>query len=338
MSEAQPVWALILAAGDGSRLRAPTPKPCGAPVPKQFCSLDGGRSLLEEAIQRAARLVPSERICTIVAQQHRKWWIECRGLAHLPQTNLIVQPRNRGTGVGVLFSILHILAKDPEARIVMLPSDHYVQDELVLQQALETALARLEEDTTHPILLGTEPDELDTELGYVLPGVPDVSGSLRVERFLEKPKTDLAAELIARGGLWNMFILAAHGAALLDLFLPHHSSIVVEMQVILTRFLQHGAPTGGWPAIVDLYTRLPSIDFSRDVLEHKVDRLRVVRVPSCGWSDLGTPGRVGKTLQRLHVRRGTGDVTAERESSEYLGLAAQQAQLERTRRLGVSRF
>ena len=194
MSEAQHVWALILAAGDGSRLRALTTKPCGTPVPKQFCSLDGGRSLLEEAIQRAARLVPSERICTIVAQQHRKWWIECRGLAHLPQTNLIVQPRNRGTGVGVLFSILHILAKDPEARIVMLPSDHYVQDELVLQQALETALARLEEDTTHPILLGTEPDELDTELGYVLPGVPDVSGSLRVERFLEKPKTDLAAE------------------------------------------------------------------------------------------------------------------------------------------------
>lgn len=336
MSEAQHVWALILAGGDGSRLRALTTKPCGTPVPKQFCSLDGGRSLLEEAIQRASRVVDAERICTIVAQQHRQWWSECRELARLPQRNLIVQPRNRGTGIGVLFSILHILAKDPEARIVILPSDHYVRDEFVLKEALLRAFDRVEEGKSRPVLLGVEPDETDTDLGYVLPGGPDEAGGQRVDKFVEKPSVELAGELIERGGLWNTFIIAAYGSTLLGLFLPRYSSILVEMQVLVSRHLNHGVPAGGWPAIVDLYTRLPHLDFSWDVLEHKVESLCVIRVPPCGWSDLGTPHRVGATLQRICVHR-KHDTSDEWGSSEYLSLAAQHAQFERIGRLGAPR-
>jgi mannose-1-phosphate guanylyltransferase len=334
MSEAQHVWALILAGGDGSRLRALTTKPCGTAVPKQFCSLNGGRSLLEDALVRASKVVSSERVCTIVAQQHRQWWSECRELTRLPHQNLIVQPRNRGTGIGVLYSILHILARDPDARILMLPADHYVRDESVLAQALLRALDRVEEGKEQPVLLGIEPDEPDTELGYVLPGGPDQAGGQRVARFVEKPTPDVAAELIEQGGLWNAFIIAGVGQTLLNLFLPRYSSIVMEMQVILRRRWSLGVPAGGWPALVDLYTRLPSLDFSRDVLEDKVEKLCVVRVPPCGWSDLGTPRRVGQTLQRLHVHRR--DAHAEEWSaSEYVNLAAQHAQFERIAELGA---
>lgn len=334
MSKAQHVWALILAGGDGSRLRALTTKPCGTAVPKQFCSLDGGRSLLEDAILRASRLIPPERICTIVAQQHRQWWTECRELVRLPPQNLIVQPRNRGTAIGVLYSVLHILAKDPEARIVMLPSDHYVRDENVLRDALALALDRVEEGNDRSVVLGIEPDEMDTDLGYVLPGGPDPAGGQRVAKFVEKPTADLAAQLIEEGGLWNTFIIASLGQTLLNLFLPRYSSIVMEMQVILSRRLSLGLPAGGWPALVDLYTRLPSLDFSRDVLAGRVDTLCVVRVPPCGWSDLGTPRRVGETLQRLRVHR-VRDSYEDVESSEYVNLAAQHAQFERIARLGA---
>ena len=77
MPEARHVWSLVLAGGDGNRLRALTTKPCGTSVPKQYCSLHGGHSLLEDAIARAQRVVAPDRVCTIVAQQHREWWTEC---------------------------------------------------------------------------------------------------------------------------------------------------------------------------------------------------------------------------------------------------------------------
>ena len=59
----QHTWAVVLAAGDGKRLSALTADSEGTPVPKQFCSLNGGESLLQEALQRAKRIVPLERVC-----------------------------------------------------------------------------------------------------------------------------------------------------------------------------------------------------------------------------------------------------------------------------------
>jgi hypothetical protein len=59
------VWALVLAGGDGTRLRSLTTRPCGTSVPKQFCSLRGGHTLLEDALKRAAGVAAAERICTI---------------------------------------------------------------------------------------------------------------------------------------------------------------------------------------------------------------------------------------------------------------------------------
>lgn len=334
MSDAKHVWALILAAGDGSRLRALTTKPCGTAVPKQFCSLEGGHSLLEEAIARASKLVPSKQICTIVAQQHRQWWSESRELGRLPHDNLIVQPRNRGTGIGILYSVLHILAKDPEARIVMLPADHYVRDEAVLRDSLKLAIDRIEEGKDRPVLLGIEPDVSDSDLGYIVPGGPDAAGGQRVARFLEKPNEAVAQELIEQGALWNSFIIAATAQTLLNMFLPRYSATVMEMQIILSRRLSLNLPAGAWPAVVDLYMRLPTLDFSRDILEDKVDKLCVVRVPPCGWNDLGTPRRVGQTLQQLKSKS-TDAGTSDWNATSYLSLAAQHAQFERIAQLGA---
>lgn len=329
MSEPQParqrVWALILAGGDGSRLRALTTKPCGTAVPKQFCSLRGGHSLLEDAISRAAGLVAPERLCTIVAQQHRQWWSETRMLQALPAANLIVQPRNRGTAIGILYAVLNILARDPHARIVLLPADHYVREESILAAALSAAVERVERDVRRPVLLGLHPDELDTDLGYIVPGAADPRGGACIERFVEKPDAALAREIIAHGGLWNTFIMVASGQTLVNMFLPRHAAMVMEMQVIVSRAANSGSPAGGWPAIVDMYERLPELDFSRDLLEGHESRLSLIKVPPCGWSDLGTPRRVGETLRRLQI---TGQaVTAVRTS--HINLATQHAHFER---------
>lgn len=325
-------WALVLAAGDGSRLRALTTQPCGTPVPKQYCSLNGGPTLLEDALARARAQVPPERVCAIVAQQHHRWWSTLDALTTLPQANLIVQPRNRGTAIGILYSLLHILSQDAQAQVLLLPSDHYVADEAVLQRSLNAAMAHVARCPDTPVLLGLHPDEPDSELGYVIPGPSagaDARGVRTVAGFVEKPELPVAAQIVRSGGLWNTFIMAASARALLDMFLPRFAPIVMEMQVILGNALQHRT-AGGWPAIVDMYTRLPELDFSRDLLEGRAGALHVLPVPSCGWSDLGTPHRVGETLRRLRGERRSAQREALSRHIDLVNLAARHAHFERS--------
>jgi mannose-1-phosphate guanylyltransferase len=134
----QNTWAVVLAAGEGARLSSLTADRSGIAVPKQYCSLLGGATLLEDALHRAAQVVPAERVTAIVAESHRRWWT---GLCASMGDRLIVQPANRGTGHGILLALLHVLERDPEARILFLPSDHYVRDEQALADAMSGAIA-----------------------------------------------------------------------------------------------------------------------------------------------------------------------------------------------------
>jgi mannose-1-phosphate guanylyltransferase len=172
----------------------------------------------------------------------------------------------------------------------------------VLRQSLRIALARLDTDDSKPVLLGLEPDEADPELGYILPGSRDPHGGRLVGRFVEKPTAQVAKEIIANGGLWNAFIIAASAQSLLNMYTQRFAPIVMEMKVIMGRTANAGLPpAAGWAAIAEMYDRLPEVDFSRHLMEGRESDLRVVRVPPCGWSDLGTPKRVGETVRRLQI-------------------------------------
>jgi mannose-1-phosphate guanylyltransferase len=302
-------WALVLAAGEGSRLRALTTHG-GVAVPKQFCSLRGGPSLLQEALLRAEAIAPRQRVLTIVAEQHRRWWETA--LWTLPKRNIVVQPRNRGTANGLLLALLHIAERDPEARVAILPSDHYVQDEAVLARVLRQAAGNVGGDSANLYLLGISPDEADPELGYIVPGSRDSSGVLRVAQFVEKPSAPMARTMMDRGALWNAFILVGAARGFIALFEQRYLELVKDMRLAIKA-----------GAVSDLYARLPELDFSRDVLEGSESLLRVQPVPSCGWSDLGTPTRVSQALGRLDLR----DEAAEFIPSTYLSLAAQHARL-----------
>jgi len=161
-------WAVVLAAGEGTRLAALTRDAAGNAVPKQFCSLNGGRALVQEAVERARRVVALDRTCAIVAQQHSQHWR--KALRCLPAENIIVQPQNRGTANGVLLCVLSILERDPLARIMFLPADHFVLDESALERSLRELLANLHHNPDGLTLIGIEPDDPDPELGYIVPG------------------------------------------------------------------------------------------------------------------------------------------------------------------------
>ena len=293
MSDSKHLWALVLAAGEGRRLRRLTTTGNGTAVPKQFCALAGGRSLLQDAIARAARLAPPERICAIVAAQHRRWW--SGQLQALPPANIVVQPQNRGTAHGILLPLLVILERDPRARIVLLPSDHHVRDEARLALSLGMA-ASPPADRARIVLLGLAPRTADPQLGYIVPGAACGRAHQGVERFVEKPDPDAAAALVAGGALWNAFIIAADAAALLELFERHCPGIVAAMR----RIVRGGAGRVEFvEALAVLYEQLPTLDFSQSILQRQERSLRVLSVPECGWSDLGTPDRVAEALDAL---------------------------------------
>jgi mannose-1-phosphate guanylyltransferase len=98
-------WAIVLAAGDGSRLHSLTTTESGIAIPKQFCSLHGGQSLLREALQRAEAVASPANSCIVVAHHHKRWWDA--ELAGKPKSNVIVQPSNQGTANGILLPMLH---------------------------------------------------------------------------------------------------------------------------------------------------------------------------------------------------------------------------------------
>jgi mannose-1-phosphate guanylyltransferase len=172
------------------------------------------------------------------------------------------------------------------------------------------------------LLVGIEPEEADPELGYIIPGRRDSDDAARkVERFVEKPPAVLARELLRAGALWNSFIFAACAPALLGMLRGAMPEIVERMETALARDARLGARS---LALEEMYTELPSVDFSRAVIQGAEAGLRVITAPACGWSDLGTPRRVAEALQRFEpVRR--------RESVEvmpaFINLAAQHARL-----------
>ncbi len=280
-------WAIVLAAGNGQRLQCLTTGPDGVAVPKQFCSLQGGPSLLHQALRRAATVAHPQHTCVVVAEQHREFW--GRELRE-PGPGLVVsQPANRGTAIGILLPLLHIMRSDPQARVVLLPSDHFVADEPLLAAALRRAVQVIKLQPQNIVLLGMEPACADAELGYIVPGAVNGPGTSAVRRFVEKPPSALAAELMDSGALWNAFIIAADGSTFATLFKTRIPGAYAQVQAVARR----GA------AAAAVYAQLPSIDFSREILEGSESILGVMRVGVCGWTDLGTPQRVAEVLRRM---------------------------------------
>jgi mannose-1-phosphate guanylyltransferase len=304
-------WAIVLAAGEGTRLRELTTR-SGIATPKQFCSLRGGRSLLGDALERAARIVPRKRVLVIVAEEHRRHWEHEVG--GLTAENVIVQPRNKGTAAGILLPVLSVLERDPGARIAFLPSDHFVAREPVIEASLRLALDSLEELGTELTLLGITPDAPETGYGWIVPAASD--RLLRpVERFVEKPAESTATELFAAGALWNSFLFAVKGATLVRLFEERLPGLAASLRRVFT--LDASARTAELEAV---YATLDTHDFSRDVLQTNGSRLRLEIVPPCGWTDLGTPARVEACLAALGEEPGARPATLHPGSRAVLDL------------------
>ena len=291
-------WAVILAGGDGTRLKSLTRKIAGDERPKQFCSVLGKVTLLEETRARAALELAGERTHYVVNRAHEPYYAPI--LKNEPASNLVVQPSNRGTAPAILYSLLRIAAVDPEARVAFFPSDHYISDNEKFMTYIRAALDTARRRTDLVILLGLDPESPEVEYGWIEPAEP-IRGQSRVygvRRFWEKPNQLLAQLLQLRGCLWNSFVMVASVQALLGIIesaLPElYSSFIV-----LAPFL--GTPEEA-NLIDKLYERMAEVNFSHQVLAHRPERLAVLKVTGVRWNDLGEPKRVLASLTIAGIR------------------------------------
>ncbi len=292
-------WALVLAGGDGVRLRPLTRQIVGDERPKQFCPILRGETPLRQTLRRAALAVAPEHVLTIVTRSHACWFEPL--MARSPG-QVIVQPENRGTGPAILYGLLRLSVEAPLSPVAILPSDHYLSDDAAFMGHVERALQAVLARPDLVILLGITPDSPEIGYGWIESGPPlagvEVCDLFRVRRFWEKPSLPLARTLLARRCLWNSFVMVARVPALLSLI---RAAMPEEWQAFAALHARLQTP-GEDEAAETLYDELRTTSFSDQVLARRPSNLAVLPVTGVEWSDWGEPHRVLATLARKGVR------------------------------------
>ena len=124
---AGPLWAIVLAGGDGTRLQPLTRRLYGEPRPKQFAALIGTRSLLRQTLDRVALSIPPRQTVVVTRRAHAHY--TAREIRGSEGPTVLAQPADRGTAAGVLFPAHWIAWQDPGAVVAVFPSDHFIVEE-----------------------------------------------------------------------------------------------------------------------------------------------------------------------------------------------------------------
>ena len=286
------LWGLVLAGGEGTRLQPLTRRIAGAPIPKQYCRIIGSRSLLERTLARIAPAVPRQRTLVVIDARHRS--LARAQLAALPRENVLAQPRNLDTGPGLLFSMLEIAQRDPDATVAVFPSDHDVRCEDVFRREVAHMCAVVERCPDKIVLCGVRPEWADPGYGYLIPGrgLEGIDAeAFHVSAFCEKPSAELATRIVGRGGLWNTFVFVCRVRRVLDLL-----RLVRPHDVCTLGALVAGAQALSWA-----YARLSPWSFSSEFLTRVPHALAVLSAEDMGWSDWGTQESIERTLASLGI-------------------------------------
>jgi mannose-1-phosphate guanylyltransferase len=283
--------ALLLAGGDGARLQDLTREIAGAPIPKQYCRLWHGTSLLESTLLRAQLFAPNEQISVVINQDHMDLAMD--QLQAVPESKIFIQPSNRDTGPGMVFALLNLEREYPDAIVAAFPTDHFIDnDRAFIAHALHAShiIAQMPDKIA---ILGIAPDRPETGYGYILPSVPlgDLEKAFHVEAFTEKPSVANAKNIISRGGLWNTFVMVFRLSRMLELV----SELVPNEFADLLRLRNEPHKAA------DIYQNLNSWNLSSQVLSRIPEHLIMHKVSDVHWSDWGTRESVERTYKALNM-------------------------------------
>ena len=291
------VWSLVLAGGNGERLGPLVQRWLGRHKPKQYCTFIGSRSMLQHTLDRSDRIIAAEQRVTIIARDHAE---EARPhlLSRTPG-QVVLQPANCETAAGIFLGLAQIRAQDPNASVMIFPSDHFIYPE---EQFVQSAriLARAAQQMKHWIfLLGVAPDRPEPEYGYIQPG-PHLAwlDGLRVravKSFLEKPSLEQSKAVHGSGVLWNTMVMGGR----VDIFWRLGWRCFPEMMALFETYGKSIGSAQECSVLDHIYKLMPTRNFSTHLLEQVPAHVAVLEMRGVLWSDWGSAERIVETLRQL---------------------------------------
>ena len=249
--------------------------------PKQFIDFLGtGRSLLQMSYDRILPIVSKENVLIVTNEIYAPLVRE--QLPELSEDQILLEPARRNTAPCIAWAAYHIAAKDPQASIMVAPSDHLITQEALFEKAIIDGFEFVEKNNAL-LTLGIKPTRPETGYGYIQVGQPVEGGFFKVKTFTEKPKLELAEVFVESGEFfWNsgIFLWKAHN---IIEELKQHAPDVADV-------FESGKGAYGTPAEREFINRaFPGcVGISIDFAVMEKSRTVFVECVSFGWSDLGT--------------------------------------------------
>ena len=271
-------YCVILAGGKGRRLW-PTSR---EEKPKQFIDFLGvGRTQLQTTFDRFSKVIPLENIFICTCREYLSLVKE--QVPEIDERNILVEPVNRNTAPSVAWANMRIKRQDPDANIIITPSDQLVVDEASFMRCLETGLSYVAENDVL-LAMGVKPTRPEPGYGYIQMGdlscKPDV---YKVKSFTEKPEREFAKMFMESGEFyWNTGVFMVNSRKLTQSFEKNFPSVL--------RNLKFQNPSYSYEEeleyVAQNYPRYPNLSIDYAILEHSSS----VYVMKCdfGWADLGT--------------------------------------------------
>jgi len=277
-------YAVIMAGGIGSRFWPMST----SEFPKQFHDMLGvGESLLQRTFARFEKLIPSENILISTNKRYKDLVLE---QLNITEHQLLLEPVMRNTAPCILYAALKIKNKNPDAVMVIAPSDHWIDNEIAFLHNIETAFkASAAQDIL--MTLGIKPSNPNTGYGYIqYQGNNEIK---EVLNFTEKPNLEKAKQFVSEGNyLWNAGIFVWSVKSILNAFqksLPEMKKLFeIGNHIWDTNFEDD--------FIEDNYPKAESISIDFGIME-RAKNVKVLPV-DFGWNDLGTWGSLYHKLEK----------------------------------------